>query len=84
MDWTGQVGTTVFRLGQVQELAGGAGAITTISGFATDNLSNIVHSGKFDCGRVGEVLSKRLGGKWSVSVTEKGQRAIITAIRNGD
>ena len=74
----------MFRLGQVQELAGGPGTVTKISGFATDNLLNIVRSGKFDCARVGDVLSKRLGGKWSVSVTDKGQRAIITAIRNGD
>ena len=84
VDWTGQVGTTVFRLGQVQSQAGGPGSITRINGYASDNLLAIVRSGDFDCQRVGDILSRRLGGRWTVHLSVRGQRVVIVANRNGD
>ncbi|MFV2065772.1 MAG: hypothetical protein ACC645_02240 [Pirellulales bacterium] len=84
VDWTGQIGMTVFRLGQVQGLTGGCGSITMICGFASDKLLTVVRSGGFDCRRVGDVLSRRLGGQWTVSLSERGQRVVITAVHHGD
>jgi hypothetical protein len=69
--WTEDPGTTVFRIGEAQRLAGGPGSFTTITGSAVpgENLHALIKAGRFNEGRVADILSRRLGGKWKVETS---------------
>jgi hypothetical protein len=86
--WTESLGQGPIagRLAQAQELAGGPGSFTRITGKASDNLQALIASNKFDTQQASQLLGQRLGGKWQVEVTPRpnGTTWNITATRIGD
>ena len=82
--WTGEPGTTGFRLRQVQQQAGGPGSFTKIIGKASENLEMLVTQGKFNSDKVAEGLGRNLGGKWEVKITNEKGLYQITATRTGE
>jgi hypothetical protein len=86
--WTESLGqgTLVNRLAQAQELAGGPGSFTRITGMASDNLQGLIRSGQFNAEQAAQALGQRLGGRWRVEVTPRPNSTTwdITATRLGD
>lgn len=66
IDWTASLGrgTLVNRIAKVQELAGGPGSFTRITGQASDQFQRLIAAGKFDVDGVTKLLGQRLGGTW--------------------
>jgi hypothetical protein len=87
VQWTESLGqgTLVNRLAQAQELAGGPGSITQITGRASATLEANVIAGRFSPTSAAEALSQRLGGTWKVEVTPPpytpGKQIFVTATR---
>jgi hypothetical protein len=71
--WTESLGqgTLVNRLAKAQELAGGPGSFTRITGQASDNLRALIKSGQFNTREAAAALGKRLGGTWDVEVVPR-------------
>ncbi|MGC1717949.1 MAG: hypothetical protein WA746_03085 [Isosphaeraceae bacterium] len=86
--WTESLGpgTLVNRLAQVQELAGGPGGFTRITGIASYNLQELIQSDQFNRQEAAQALGQKLGGRWVVDVTPRPNSATwdITATRLGD
>jgi hypothetical protein len=86
--WTESLGpgTLVNRLAQVQELAGGPGGFTRITGIASYNLQELIRSDQFNRQEAAQALGQKLGGRWVVDVTPRPNSATwdITATRLGD
>ena len=74
-------GVLANRLRLVQELAGGPTSFNKITGLASDNLENLIRSGKFVTRDAAELLGSKLGGKWTVTVVERpGQTGVFDVI----
>jgi hypothetical protein len=66
--WTDNLPRTVLRLRAVQQLAGGAGSFTNITGMACDQLEAAILAGTFDADQASTMLGRSLGGSWQVQV----------------
>lgn len=88
VNWTESLGqgTLVNRLAQAQQLAGGPGSFTRITGMASDNLQGLIQSGRFKAQEAAQALGQRLGGRWHVDVTPRPNSTTwdITTTRLGD
>jgi hypothetical protein len=86
--WTESLGqgTLVNRLAQAQQLAGGPGSFTRITGQASDNFQALIRSGQFNAQEAAQALGQRLGGRWSVDVAPRPNSTTwdVTATRLGD
>jgi hypothetical protein len=81
-------GTLANRIARAEELAGGPGRFNRITGYASDNLRELIRSGRFNIQDFAQSLSRRLGGRWGVDVTPRPNTNPptwnITATRLGD
>jgi hypothetical protein len=70
VSWTASLGkgTLVNRIGKVQDLVGGPGKITRITGQASAEFRDLIRTGSFDLREMAELLDQRLGGKWRVEL----------------
>ena len=79
--WTDNIPRTGLRLREVQQLAGGPGSFTRITGMASDQLEVAIRAGTFDTNKVAEMLGRTLGGKWGVKVTPRpGQAGVFDIV----
>jgi hypothetical protein len=88
--WAESLGQGVLanRLAQVQELAGGPGSFTRVTGQATSEFRDLIQVNRFDLDKAGQALGQRLGGKWRVELRPRPNSTPptwdIVAIRIGD
>lgn len=70
IDWTASLGrgTLVNRIKQIQDLAGGPGCFSRITGQASDEFRSLIAAGKFDVDEVTKLLGQRLGGTWKTEL----------------
>lgn len=66
--WTDNLRLTAVRLQQLQNLAGGPGSFSRITGRASANLEAALRAGKFDLLQTAWQLGNSLGGTWIVDV----------------
>ncbi|SIN79245.1 hypothetical protein SAMN05444166_0886 [Singulisphaera sp. GP187] len=79
--WTDNIPRTAVRLREVQQLAGGPGSFTRITGLASAEFEASVRAGTFDLGNAGEMLGKALGGKWNVRLVPRaGQQGVFDVV----
>jgi RHS repeat-associated protein len=79
--WTDNVARTGLRLREVQQLAGGPGSFTRITGMASDQLEAAIRAGSFDANKAAQVLSRSLGGKWAVQIIPRpGQPGVFDIV----
>ena len=79
--WTNNIPRTATRLREAQQLAGGAGSFTRITGLASDQLEAAIRNGSFDANKAAEMLSRSLGGKWRVQVIPRaGQQGVFDVV----
>jgi hypothetical protein len=73
-------------LRQAQELAGGPGSVTEITGQASDKLQRLIRAGRFSAHVAAQMLGQKLGGHWRVVVVPRPKSVTwdITATRLGD
>lgn len=64
--WTDNWPSTVLRLRDVQQLAGGPGSFTRITGIASDRVEAALLAGTFDADQASRILGRCLGGTWQV------------------
>lgn len=69
--WTDHLPRTLLRLRETQQLAGGVGAFTRITGTASDQLEILIKAGKFNADDAAELLGRSLGGRWKVEVIKR-------------
>jgi hypothetical protein len=67
--WTDSLRQTATRIQQVQELAGGSGSITRITGRASAELETALRTGTFNAQTAAQELGSTLGGSWRIDVT---------------
>jgi hypothetical protein len=86
--WTDSLRQTPRRLRQVQQLAGGPGKFSKITGRASAGLETDIRAGRFNAQPFAEQLGNSLGGTWRIDVTPiSGTRPPqynVTAVRIGD
>lgn len=86
--WTDSLRQTPGRLRQVQQLAGGPGSFSRITGRASADLEATMRAGQFDAQQAAQQLGNCLGGGWQVDVTPipgtEPPQFNITAFRIGD
>jgi hypothetical protein len=81
VDWVEGNGM-VFKLKQVQDSAGGAGAFKVIKGYATDKMAqNITKPGYLD--RLAQAVSARLGGTWTAKLEQEGEKTFVVLTQSG-
>ena len=79
--WTDSIARTTLRLREAQQLAGGPGSFTRITGMASDQLEAAIRAGTFDTAKAAEMLGKSLGGKWQVHVSQRaGQKGVFDIV----
>ena len=87
--WTHSLGqgTLANRLAQVQQIAGGPGKITRITGQASAKLQEVIRTGQFNAQQSAQSLGRRLGGTWHIDVIPRAnsipQTWDIIAVRIG-
>jgi hypothetical protein len=88
--WTATLGlgTLVNRLARVQDLAGGPGNFTRITGQASAEFRDLVRVGRFNLDEAAQALGRRLGGRWRVELQPR-PRSVpptwdVVATRIGD
>jgi hypothetical protein len=86
--WTDSLRQTAGRLQQVQQLAGGPGSFSRITGRASADLEAAVRAGQFNAQQAAHQLGNSLGGRWRVDVTRipgtEPPQFNVTAVRIGD
>jgi RHS repeat-associated protein len=66
--WTDSLRQTPGRLQQVQQLAGGPGSFSRITGRASADLEAAMRAGQFDAQQAAQQLENNLGGRWRLDV----------------
>jgi len=81
VNWTDNLPRTCIRLRETQQLAGGPGAFSRVTGTASNGLDEAIRAGTFDTNKASEMLGRSLGGSWRVQVTPRsGQTGVFDLV----